>query len=73
MHHLFGSISKWFMGNSQQMSSEINQFNSTNTHPQWAFWREQEGLFLLQQRGRMGRYGYLVCTKRRVAITLVVP
>ena len=34
-------------GNPQQMSSEINQPNTTNTHPQWAFWKEQEGLFLL--------------------------
>ena len=32
-------------GNPQQMSSEINKPNTTNTHPQWAFWKEQEGLF----------------------------
>ena len=34
----------------QQMSSEINQPNTTNTHPQWAFWKEQEGLFFTSNR-----------------------
>ena len=27
----------------------INQ-NTTNTHPQWAFWKEQEGLFFTSNR-----------------------
>ena len=36
--------------NPQQMSSEINKPNTTNTHPQWAFWKEQEGLFFTSNR-----------------------
>ena len=42
-------------GSPQQMSSEINQLNTTNTHPQWAFWKEQEGLFFTSNR--KGGYG----------------
>lgn len=36
--------------NPTQMSAEINKSNATNTHPQWAFWKEQEGLFFSSNR-----------------------
>lgn len=32
------------------MPSSFNPSNSTNTHPQWAFWNGQEGLFLSSDR-----------------------
>ena len=45
--------------NPQQMSSEINKPNTTNTHPQWAFWKEQEGLFslLIERAGEVWIFG----------------
>ena len=55
----------------QQMSSEINQLNTTNTHPQWAFWKEQEGLFFTSNRkGGWGGMDIWFAPKEGAAINL---
>ena len=57
--------------NPQQMSSEINQPNTTNTHPQWAFWKEQEGLFFTSNRkGGWGGMDIWFAPKEGVATNL---
>jgi len=39
------------------LPSEFNPKNSTNTHPQWAFWNQMEGLFVSSDR--QGGFGQL--------------
>ena len=57
--------------NPQQMSSEINKPNTTNTHPQWAFWKEQEGLFFTSNRkGGWGGMDIWFAPKEGVATNL---